>query len=148
MGQLTAARSTSRGERRRPRVARLRLAAAAIPLAAGEPGLAVRRAGTLIDFTVPADTSAHPLPAKAQVFDALARDQLGDARAAEASIERALSFAKPRACFCRSRWPRTSGVERLKQRRAPPTHSSWQRFSTCSPGKALAVRRHNGSLAR
>ena len=95
MGLLTEAQSalaeTSEDDRE---VANFRLAAAEIHLAGGEPERAVDVLAPVIEGTAPA-IHRPSATAEAQVLDALARDQLGDAREAEASIERALSFAEP-----------------------------------------------------
>jgi LuxR family maltose regulon positive regulatory protein len=72
----------------------MRLAAAAVHLAEGEADQAIDALAAVIDGSAPvihrptATTEAH-------VLDARARDQLGDRRAAEASLERALDAAEP-----------------------------------------------------
>jgi LuxR family maltose regulon positive regulatory protein len=71
----------------------MRLATAAVHLAEGEADQAIDALAAVIDGSAPvihrpsATTEAH-------VLDALARDQLGDRRAAEASLERALDAAE------------------------------------------------------
>jgi LuxR family maltose regulon positive regulatory protein len=95
MCQTASARAAlgAMGERQRDR-AELRIAAAAIELAEGDPEQAVDALAPVIQ------RKAHALrPAwaaiEARLFDAAARKQLGDMRAAEASIERALELAEP-----------------------------------------------------
>jgi LuxR family maltose regulon positive regulatory protein len=95
MGQLTAARAAlaeiSEDDRD---LTNFRVAAAVIDLARGEPEHAVDVLAPVIEGTAPAIHRASAT-AEAQVLYAVARDQLGDARAVEASIERALSVAEP-----------------------------------------------------
>jgi LuxR family maltose regulon positive regulatory protein len=71
-----------------------RIAAAAVHLAEGDPQQAIDELAPVIARTVPA---VHPTWAavEASVFEAAARDQLADRRAAEESIERALDLAEP-----------------------------------------------------
>jgi LuxR family maltose regulon positive regulatory protein len=95
MGRLPAARAAlaeiSEEDRDRGDI---RLAAATVHLAEGEADQAIDALAAVIDGSAPvihrpsATTEAH-------VLDALARDQLGDRRAAEASLERALDAAEP-----------------------------------------------------
>jgi LuxR family maltose regulon positive regulatory protein len=95
MGRLPAARAALAeiSEEDRDR-GDMRLAAAAVHLAEGEADQAIDALAAVIDGSAPvihrpsATTEAH-------VLDALARDQLGDRRAAEASLERALDAAEP-----------------------------------------------------
>ena len=95
MGQLTAARAglaeISADDRE---LANFRVAAAEIDLAGGGPEQAIDALAPVIERTAPAIHRASAT-AEAQVLDAVARDQVGDARAAEASIERALELAEP-----------------------------------------------------
>lgn len=95
MGQLTAARAglaeISADDRE---LANFRVAAAAIDLAGGDPERAIDVLAPVIEGTAPAIHRASAT-AEAQVLDAVARDELGDARAADASIERALELAEP-----------------------------------------------------
>jgi LuxR family transcriptional regulator, maltose regulon positive regulatory protein len=74
--------------------AEVRIAAAAIHLAQGGPERAVELLGPVcersLESLIPTWAAVHAL-----VFDAAARDQLGDTRAAEASLERALDLAEP-----------------------------------------------------
>jgi LuxR family maltose regulon positive regulatory protein len=71
-----------------------RIAAAAVHLAEGDPQQAIDELAPVIARTVPA---VHPTWAavEASVFEAAARDQLADRRAAEESIEGALDLAEP-----------------------------------------------------
>ena len=74
--------------------AETRLAAAAIALADGEPEAALERLEPVIERSapslVPAWAAIHAL-----LYDAAAREQLGDPRAADAALERALALAEP-----------------------------------------------------
>ncbi|MBV9309931.1 MAG: hypothetical protein JOZ73_03825 [Solirubrobacterales bacterium] len=72
----------------------MRLAAAVIHLADHQPDEAVEVLAPVIDRLAPA-THRPSASTEAQVLDALAREQLGDERAAEASLERALELAEP-----------------------------------------------------
>ena len=95
MGEADAAGGTlaeiARAERDR---AELRMTAAAIALAQGAPERAVDALAPVIEGKARA---LHPAwaPIEALLFDAAARDALGDRCAAEASIERALELAEP-----------------------------------------------------
>ena len=95
MGELAAARGAlaDLGERDRS-APEMRLAAAVVALAAGEPEQAIDAAAPLVDGGARAIVPAAPA-VEAQVLDALARERLGDQRAAEASLERALDLAEP-----------------------------------------------------
>ena len=95
MGELAAARGALAGLGERERSApEMRLAAAVVALAAGEPEQAIDAVAPLVDggarALVPAASAVE-----AQALDALAREQLGDQWAAEASLERALDLAEP-----------------------------------------------------
>jgi LuxR family maltose regulon positive regulatory protein len=81
------------GEPERDR-AELRVTGAAIALAQGAPEQAVDALAPVIEGKARA---VHPAwaPIEALLFDAAARDALGDRCAAEASIERALELAEP-----------------------------------------------------
>ena len=72
----------------------VRIAAAEIHLARDDPEAALDELGPVLDGTAQA---AHPTTSliDALLFEALARDRLRDARAAEAAIERALQVAEP-----------------------------------------------------
>jgi LuxR family maltose regulon positive regulatory protein len=74
--------------------AELRITAAALALAAGAPEQAVDAVAPVVDGEARA---LHPAwaPIEAVLFDGAARDALGDRRAAEALIERALELAEP-----------------------------------------------------
>jgi LuxR family maltose regulon positive regulatory protein len=81
------------GEPERDR-AELRLAAATVALARGAPEDAVAALAPVIEGRARGLQPAWT-PIEALLFDAAARDALGDRRAAEASIERALELAEP-----------------------------------------------------
>jgi LuxR family maltose regulon positive regulatory protein len=81
------------GEPERDR-AELRLAAAAIALAEGAPERALTAVAPVIEGEAPALQPTWA-PIEALLFDAAARDGLGDRSAAEASVERALELAEP-----------------------------------------------------
>ena len=95
MGETGAVRSALSGmdvdERAR---ADMRIAAATLHVAEDDPGSAVDALAPVIERTAPV---LHPVWAaiEASLLDAVARQQLGDRRAAEASIERALELAEP-----------------------------------------------------
>ncbi|HSO98066.1 MAG TPA: LuxR C-terminal-related transcriptional regulator [Solirubrobacteraceae bacterium] len=95
MGRLDAARAAladiGEVERGTPEI---RIAAAIIHLTASETEQALDVLGPVLSGAVP---TLHPpsWTTEAQVLDALAHDQLGDRRAAEASLERALELAEP-----------------------------------------------------
>ena len=74
--------------------AELRLAAAAVALARGAPEDAVAALAPVIEGKARGLQPAW-VPIEALLFDAAARDALGDRCAAEASIERALELAEP-----------------------------------------------------
>jgi LuxR family transcriptional regulator, maltose regulon positive regulatory protein len=65
----------------------LRTAAAAVHLAEGSPQQAVDALASVV-------TGSAPIVIQALLLDAVARDELGDARAAEAAVERALELAE------------------------------------------------------
>ncbi len=81
------------GDEQRDR-AEMRIAAAALHLAEGEPDDAVEALEPVIDRQA---KSMHPLwpVIEASLSDAVAREQLRDHRGAEQSVERALEFAEP-----------------------------------------------------
>jgi LuxR family transcriptional regulator, maltose regulon positive regulatory protein len=72
----------------------MRLAAAALALSDGLPEHALDELGPVVDGSSPA---VYPGLAaiEARLLDAAAHDQLGDVRASEASLERALALAEP-----------------------------------------------------
>jgi LuxR family maltose regulon positive regulatory protein len=76
-----------------------RTAAAAVQLASGDPEAAIDVLRPVLEGSVPILRDVYVV--QAVLLDALARDALGDARAAEASIERALAIAEPDALL----WP-------------------------------------------
>jgi LuxR family maltose regulon positive regulatory protein len=95
MGQPTAARAALAKVSADDRdMASFRVAAAVIDLAAGEPEGAVDALAPVLEGAAPA-IHRPSVTVEAQVLDAAAREQLGEARAAEASIERALELAEP-----------------------------------------------------
>ena len=95
MGDLAAARAgladSGAHERDTPE---MRLAAAVLALTDGEPEQAIAAVAAVVEGRAPAIVSASAA-VEAQVLDALARERLGDQRAAEASLERALDLAEP-----------------------------------------------------
>jgi LuxR family transcriptional regulator, maltose regulon positive regulatory protein len=95
MGQLAAARGALADISEEERdTADMRIAAAVIHLADGQPEQAVDELGVVIKGSAPTiHQSSRAI--EAQVLDALAREQLGDHHAAEASLERALELAEP-----------------------------------------------------
>jgi LuxR family maltose regulon positive regulatory protein len=95
VGEVEAATGTLAeiGEPQRDR-AELRLAAAGIALAQGAPEQALNALAPVIDGKARGRRPAWA-PIEALLFDAAARDALGDRSAAEASIERALELAEP-----------------------------------------------------
>jgi LuxR family transcriptional regulator, maltose regulon positive regulatory protein len=72
----------------------MRLAAAALELSEGRPERALDELGPVVDGSAPA---VYPGLAaiEARLLDAAAHDQLGDLRAVEVSLERALALAEP-----------------------------------------------------
>jgi LuxR family transcriptional regulator, maltose regulon positive regulatory protein len=74
--------------------AKMRIAAAHVHLAESEPERALSVLAPVIDDVAPAVHGAYATT-EAQVLDALACEQLGETRAAETSLERALELAEP-----------------------------------------------------
>ena len=74
--------------------AEIRLAAAALELAEGHAERALEEVGPVIENAAP---TVYPGPTaiEALLLDAAAHEELGDARAVEASLERALAIAEP-----------------------------------------------------
>jgi LuxR family maltose regulon positive regulatory protein len=95
LGEVEAAKGmlAEIGEPERER-AELRLAGAAVALANGAPEEALAAVEPVIEGRARALQPAWA-PIEALLFDAAARDALGDRGAAEASIERALELAEP-----------------------------------------------------
>ncbi len=95
MGQAATARAALAGigEEERDR-AGMRITAAAIHLTEGRPEQAIDVLAPVIEGSA---TVLHPPWAaiEAVLYEAAARDQLGDPRAAEASLEQALELAEP-----------------------------------------------------
>jgi LuxR family maltose regulon positive regulatory protein len=95
MGETAAAGAILAGldEKERGR-ALIRIAAAELHLAQGEPEAALEELAPVLEGSV---LAAHPTTSSidALLFAALAHEQLGDARAAEEAIERALELAEP-----------------------------------------------------
>jgi LuxR family transcriptional regulator, maltose regulon positive regulatory protein len=95
MGDLPAARAALDDASERERdVADMRAAAAVIHLSEGEPEHAIDVLAPLLDGSAPV-LHRPSMMTEAQLLDALAREQLGDQRGAEASLERALDLAEP-----------------------------------------------------
>jgi LuxR family transcriptional regulator, maltose regulon positive regulatory protein len=95
MGDLTAARAgLADGDVQERDTSEMRLAAAVVDLADGEPEQAIDAVAPVVEGRAPAVVPASAA-VEAQVVDALARERLGDQRAAEASLERALDLAEP-----------------------------------------------------
>jgi LuxR family transcriptional regulator, maltose regulon positive regulatory protein len=69
-----------------------RIAAAALHLAEGDPQAAIEVLAPVLDGTAPVLGHFSLIPAP--LLDAMARDRLGDSRAAEAGVERALDIAE------------------------------------------------------
>ncbi len=95
MGELAAAHAALAALSDRERdISEMRVAAAVIHRAEGEPEQAIDAVAPLVDggtrAIVPASAAVE-----AQVLDAVARERLGDQRAAEASLERTLDLAEP-----------------------------------------------------
>jgi LuxR family transcriptional regulator, maltose regulon positive regulatory protein len=95
MGEVVAARAAlaSVGEEER-HSSNMRLAAAVIHLAESEPEQALNVLSPVIEGIAPAVQRASAT-IEAQVLDAASREQLGDRRGAEVSLERALDLAEP-----------------------------------------------------
>ncbi len=72
----------------------MRAAAAVVHLSEGEPEHAIEVLAPVLDGSAPV-LHGPSMRTEAQLLDAVARDQLGDQRAAEASLERALDLAEP-----------------------------------------------------
>ena len=94
MGELSAARAAlvDIGEEERDS-SNIRIAAAAMHLAEGKPEQALNQLLPVIEGIAPAIQRASAT-IEAQVLDAAGREQLGDQRGAEASLERALDLAE------------------------------------------------------
>jgi LuxR family maltose regulon positive regulatory protein len=95
MGELAGARAALTEVRQNGRdTAHIRVAAAVIHLAEGDPEQALDVLAPVIDGGIAAIHRPSSIT-EAQVLDAAAREQLGDKRGAEASLERALELAEP-----------------------------------------------------
>jgi LuxR family maltose regulon positive regulatory protein len=96
LGETAAVRAVIDGmaEEERGR-AEIRLAAAALELSEGRAQEAADELSPVLDGTAQARCYAWAATIEALLYDALARWELGDARAAEASLERALELAEP-----------------------------------------------------
>jgi len=96
MGRLDAARTALAdiGEEEKRETSDMRLAAAVIHLAEHEPELAVDVLAPVIEGAAAA-IHRPSATTEAHLLDAVARDHLGDTRACEASLERALQLAEP-----------------------------------------------------
>jgi LuxR family maltose regulon positive regulatory protein len=73
----------------------IRIAAAALALAEGRPREARDELRRVVEGTAPARCHAWAAAIEARLYDAAAGRKLGDARGAEASLERALALAEP-----------------------------------------------------
>jgi LuxR family transcriptional regulator, maltose regulon positive regulatory protein len=95
MGQLAGARAALADLSEEERdTADMRFAAAVIHLAECEPERTIDVLAPVIQGSAPV-IHRPSVMTEAQVLDAVAREQLGDQRAAEASLERALELAEP-----------------------------------------------------
>jgi LuxR family maltose regulon positive regulatory protein len=95
MGDTAAARAAlARLDAEELARADIRIAAATMDLAQDDPQAAVERLGPVIDGSAPV-LHATWAAIEASLLDAAARERLGDRRAVEASIERALQLAEP-----------------------------------------------------
>jgi LuxR family maltose regulon positive regulatory protein len=94
-GETAAVRSALAGldEQTRDR-AGMRIAAAAVELADGTPGAAVEALGPVVDRSARA-LLPHWTRVEGLLFEAAARDRMGDRRAAEDLLEEALEIAEP-----------------------------------------------------
>lgn len=95
MGELAAARAAldAVGEQERD-LGEMRVAAAVIHLGEGDPEHAIDVLAPVLDGSAPV-LHRPSTTTEAQLLDAVAREQLGDQRAAEVSVERALDLAEP-----------------------------------------------------
>jgi LuxR family transcriptional regulator, maltose regulon positive regulatory protein len=118
MGQASDARAELADVSAEERLtSELRVAAAVVHLANHEPGEAVDGLVPVIEGVAPTIHRATAA-AEAQVLDAVAREQLGDPRAAEASMEQALELAEPEGIVLPFILARTHGIlERLPRHR-------------------------------
>jgi LuxR family maltose regulon positive regulatory protein len=95
MGELPGARAALEYASDEERdVGDMRAAAAVVHLSQGEPEHAIEVLAPVLDGSAPVLHRPFMLT-EAQLLDAVARAQLGDQRAAEASLERALDLAEP-----------------------------------------------------
>lgn len=95
MGELPAARAALDDVSDEERNAGdMRAAAAVVQLSEGEPENAIEVLAPVLDGSAPV-LHRPSMRTEAQLLDAVAREQLGDQRAAEASLERALDLAEP-----------------------------------------------------
>ncbi|MBV8989273.1 MAG: hypothetical protein JO372_12015 [Solirubrobacterales bacterium] len=95
LGDLAAARGALEGLGKQEHdLGDMRVAAAVVHLAEGEPERAIDALAAVLDGSAPV---LHRLSTvtEAQLLDAVAREQLGEQRVAEASLERALELAEP-----------------------------------------------------
>ncbi len=95
MGELAAGRAALDDVSEEERdTGDMRVAAAVIHLAEGEPEHAIDVLAPVVDGSAPVLHRPSTIT-EAQLLDAMAREQLGDQRAAEASLERALELVEP-----------------------------------------------------
>ena len=131
LGETTAVRAAlaEMSEDSRDR-AEIRIAAAALEFAEDRPEQA-------LDELAPCSRarrrhSVQPAAAiEALLYAAAAHWELGDVRAAEASLERALAWPSRRACCFRSRSSRCASSSSATVAIAPPTPRCSRRSSTC-----------------
>jgi LuxR family transcriptional regulator, maltose regulon positive regulatory protein len=96
MGQLAAAKATIIGMSETERdTSAGRIGAASVYLAACDPERALDVLGPAVIEGSTSEMCPSPALTEAQVLDAAAREQLGDTRDAERSLERALELAEP-----------------------------------------------------
>jgi LuxR family transcriptional regulator, maltose regulon positive regulatory protein len=117
------------GPQERDRAA-MRIALAALELERDEPEAAVQALAPVIDASAPA-LCEHWARAEALILDAAARDRLGDQRAVEGSLERALDLAEPERCATSTPSSRLTPAARPSPARAG---------SGCSPRRRAANR--------
>ena len=95
LGELPAARAALDAASDEERnFSDMRAAAAVVHLSQGDPEGAIEVLAAVLDGSAPV-LHRPSMMTEAQLLDAVAREQLGDQRAAEASLERALDLAEP-----------------------------------------------------
>ena len=117
----------------------MRIAAAILHLAEGHPEQAVDVLAPVIERTV--DCLHPPWPAiEASLWDAVAHDQLGDRRAADASLERALELAEPEGVILPFMLAPVQELLEALPGTAPPTPRCCERSWRCSPAPRASPR--------